>query len=305
MAEFAGIGPETGFSSGSDGFFMVPEGGTNLLVLRDGKGLRVRASDSRIALNELDIKELNSAIRKYVAGFKYLDKDETDATIKRLWATGDSRIKAGDRIIAVRAKGRGLPHIEAAGGRKKLRVDVAILPYKSFKIAFRFLRHPDGSGTKPATKFTPGEGTSFIAKMNAVYVPQINIGFELADSDWTTTQHLYQPIGDPAFKKYILPDKHPDADTTVFLVGRWKGNDTHPNGTYYRGEKAAVVDDNPVHPQQVKADGFVVTLCHEIAHHLQHVRKLVGHHGRERVLLSTGIESTYLDKQLVADLNPW
>jgi hypothetical protein len=305
MAEFSGIGPETGYSMGSNGFLTVPNGGINFLVLRDGKGFNLRASDPRIAINELSATEIGPAVRDYVAGHKFLAKDEAENSTKKLWATCESLKKSGARIWSVRAKGTGLPHIEAIAGTRKLRVDCAILQYKSFNVGFRFLCHPDGNGHKPATKFNPDDAAKFIAKVNAVYIPQVNIGWAAADSKWTFTQPLSQPLNEWAFRKYLLPDKNTNADMTMFHVGKWYGKDTDPNGTYFDEDKVAVMDDNPSHPKEVTSEGFVVTLCHELAHHIQFRRKLVGHHSRERVLLSTKIQSTYIDKQLVNDLNPW
>jgi hypothetical protein len=185
-------------------------------------------------------------------------------------------------------------------------VDVAICPYKVFNVAFRFLRHKDqAGGMKAATRWTPEMAKEMVRMSNDVFAPQVNIHFKLADSDWVTTEELHQPIGDQAFKQYLVKHKSDKADVTVFLVGKWKGNDTHPNGTYYTEENVAVVNDNPSHPEGTDGDPFALTLAHELAHHVQHTRSALGHHNREKILLSTGIQSPKLDKQLVADLNPW
>jgi hypothetical protein len=45
-------------------------------------------------------------------------------------------------------------------------------------------------------------------------------------------------------------------------------------------------------------------MAHEIAHYLRSERGFTGHHDRPNVLLSSGIQSLRLDKQLVMDINP-
>jgi hypothetical protein len=306
MAHFTGIGVESGYTDMTTSpFFIVPSRGSNILVLLSGHGYRVRPGDSRLGFNELSSKEVGGAVREYVSGLKYLTKDGTEGAYKELWTRCHNMMHIGARIFSIGGKGSGLSYVEASGSKDKLRVDVAILPPKTFKVAFRCLQHPDGNNMKNATEHSPEEAKSIIAKVNAIFVPQVNIAFEAVDSRWTVTQPLNQPISEAGFRAYILKDKSDIADITVFLVGKWKGKDTDPNGTYFKDEKVAVVDDKPSHPEKVKADGFLLTLSHELAHFLQDRRNLVGHHSRDKVLLSTGIQSTLIDKQLVADLNPW
>jgi len=43
---------------------------------------------------------------------------------------------------------------------------------------------------------------------------------------------------------------------------------------------------------------------HDVSHYLRKERGLFGHHDRPNVLLSNGIQSLRLDKQLVVDMNP-
>lgn len=307
MTKFTGIGSETGYSDKSTKpFFIVPSRGVNLLVLRNGKGCRVRPGDSRLAFNELSLREVNGAVRDYVYGMRYLGTNEAEETFKELWTRCHTWMNIGARIFAIGGKGRGLSYVEAAPEKgEKIRVDVAILPHKSFTVAFRMLQHKDGDRVRPATLHTPDQAPDLIAKLNSVFVPQLNTKFELADSRWTVTEPLHQPITEAVFQEYILKDKHPTADVTVFFVGRWKGKDTHPNGTYFTEHDVAAIDDKPIHPEQITIAPVLMTLCHELGHFLQDRRTLVGHHGRPEVLLSSGIQGTLIDKQLVADLNPW
>jgi hypothetical protein len=60
------------------------------------------------------------------------------------------------------------------------------------------------------------------------------------------------------------------------------------------------VEENPKSlPVVDDADPFLVNLAHVVAHYLG-----ADHHDRENVLLSTGRQSTRLDRGLVLAINP-
>jgi len=54
-------------------------------------------------------------------------------------------------------------------------------------------------------------------------------------------------------------------------------------------------------------EAFIGVMAHEVGHFLHHTRKHSGsgHHDRSGILLSSGMESLSLDKQLVSDLTAW
>ena len=61
---------------------------------------------------------------------------------------------------------------------------------------------------------------------------------------------------------------------TVFLVGKWKDDGDHPNGTFFFEHDVAVLTDEPTHSNpniKIGTERLVLTLAHEIAHFiLQH-----------------------------------
>lgn len=303
-AAFTGLTNYLGYSDKSSPFLMVPFRGLGLLLLNKGKGFRVRPADSRLKLNELSKKEVSPTLREFLA--QYRRTDESEDLFKELWGISQRCIEFGWRMFSVKGAGKGFTSVKAANGRTDLKVEVAICERKSFKVAFRFLRHKQDSGRlEPATTWKPEDAAGMVRMVNDIFAPQVNIYFHLEDTDWCTTQPLHQPIGDAAFQHYIVQHKSDKTDVTVFLAGKWKGKDTHPNGTYYSDHKVAVVADKPQHVEGTDGDSFALTLSHELAHFVQHGRKLMGHHDRDKVLLSRKVQSPLLDKQLVADLNPW
>lgn len=97
-------------------------------------------------------------------------------------------------------------------GRNSLQVDVAICERKSFTAAFRFLRHEDGDGRmRPATTWKPEDALKLLRMASDIFAPQVNIYFNLEDTDWCTTEPLHQPIGDAACKHHIVKHKSPTA----------------------------------------------------------------------------------------------
>jgi hypothetical protein len=146
-----------------------------------------------------------------------------------------------------------------------------------------------------------------VAALNWIYGPQVNVRFDLWDAEWVTLdQSPGQPVGRDMFLSNIAPQRPAGPDVTVFLLGQWGGGSSgHSNGTTFYDEESVVVTDNPSHKEIPETiDAFNLTLAHEVAHHLRHARGFNGHHDRPNVLLSTGIQSLRLDKQLVMDINP-
>jgi hypothetical protein len=277
----------------------------NLLMLNQGDNYRLRAADSRLKVDELSPKEVSPILRDYV--FRFYRGADTPDKIKELWTWSHQAMAFGSRLFAISGSGRGITSVKATKGRESLNVDVAIVPATSFKVAFRLMRHTDAGGAlKTPTTWRPDALQEMLAKVNAIYTPQVNIYFNLDSSEWINVKpELHQPIDDQVFRKYIAPHKSSTADVTVFLIGRWKGSGSHPNGTYFREEKAIAICDNPVHPHEIDTHPFALTLAHELAHFVQHTRGYGGHHDRENVLLSLGIQSSLIDKELLIQLNPW
>ena len=188
-------------------------------------------------------------------------------------------------------------------------MDVAILPRKDFKIAFKFLRHLDPSGKViNATKWTPDDVPWFLTKLNWTFGAQANIFFTPVDAAWITVQKALGPkISRDDFRKHIVPLKKDGADLTCFLVGDYDAMASEAAGQYLPDQQVCVVVDQGNPPVFEHGEAFIGVMAHEVGHFLHHKRNHPGsgHHDRSGILLSSGMESLSLDKQLVSDLNAW
>jgi hypothetical protein len=71
---------------------------------------------------------------------------------------------------------------EATRGNVSVKLDVALLPRKDCKIAFRFLRHLDQSGMViNATRWTPEHVPWTPTRLNWTFGAQANISFTLVE----------------------------------------------------------------------------------------------------------------------------
>lgn len=210
--------------------------------------------------------------------------------------------------MAVRAASRSLPKVSVFRNTA-IKLEVAILQRKDFTIAFRFLKHLDQSGKViNATKWTPDDVPWFLTRLNWVFGAQTNIFFTLVDAKWITVQKALGPkISRDVFRKDIAPLKRRGADLTCFLVGDYAAMDTEAAGEYLPDEQVFVVVDQGNPPVFDLGEAFIGVMAHEIGHFLHHKRNMPGsgHHNRSGILLSSGMESLSLDKQLVTNFNAW
>jgi hypothetical protein len=143
--------------------------------------------------------------------------------------------------------------------------------------------------------------------LNWIYGPQTNITFDRVDAEWVTVPDPpYQPISRDTFLKSIASQAPAGPDLTVFLVGQWGGGASgHSRGSFFDDQDVAAIDDKPSRgeiPEPI--DVFLLNMAHEIPHYIRKEPGFTGHHDRQKVLLSTRIQSLRIDKQLVMDVNP-
>ena len=82
------------------------------------------------------------------------------------------------RGYKVTAKGTGVPEFKATRGNISVKLDVGLLPRKDFKIAFKFLRQLDSSGKEiNATKWKPEDAPWMLTRLNWTFGAQANIFF--------------------------------------------------------------------------------------------------------------------------------
>jgi hypothetical protein len=292
-----GVGPWEGSV-----FMMLPKGGANLTIL-EGASLRELDYDR----NKFDLTEVTSE-NQLKAG-KGLH-EEVAARLKP--ALGS--LKKDSRLLLVR-KSRGTEDNIAIGKGGAVKLQVGMCPPRRYPLAFKFMQHDQS--TRPS-KWKPQDAEGWLTKLNAIYGAQANITFAMAEKPdyFTVDTVLAQPINNKAFAAHIVghktkvtPEKGKPPVLTVFLVGKWKDDGDHPNGTFFPEHDVAVLTDESTHPKlDAGTDPLVLTLAHEVAHYiLQHrgFRNQSHHHKREGILHSTGIQSARFDKQLINNLNPY
>jgi hypothetical protein len=293
-------------------FMIVPRGGFNLVCLRDSKDVRLSYDRGRLEVEDVRLEHVERVAQEYISiRFRQAkSQDRADELLRlrtALFAT--ARPDGLARGLKVTAKGVGLPELKALRGNMVTRLDVAILPRKDYTIAFKFLRHLDSSGKViNATKWTPDDAPWFLTRLNWTFGAQANIFFTPVDAAWITVQKALGPkVSRDDFRTYIVPLKKDGADLTCFLVGDYDAMASEAAGQYLPDEQVCVVVDQGNPPVFDHGEAFIGVMAHEVGHFLHHKRNHPGsgHHDRSGILLSSGMESLSLDKQLVSDLNAW
>ncbi|WP_175361066.1 hypothetical protein [Bradyrhizobium sp. STM 3843] len=311
MASFVQFLQQSGVYA-AQSFMIVPRGGFNLVCLRDSKDVHLAYDRDRLQVEDVRLDQVERVAQDYIkTRYGEQKSQERDDQLLRLrtalYATAPPEASA--RGLKVSAKGTGIPQIKATRGNTEIRLDVAILPRKDFKIAFKFLKQLDQTGKViNATKWTPDDVPWFLTRLNWTFGAQTNIFFTSVEASWITVQKALGPkISRDAFRKDIVPFKRRGADLTCFLVGDYDAMANEAAGEYLPDEQVFVVVDQGNPPVFDRGEAFIGVMAHEIGHFLLHKRNLPGsgHHDRSGILLSSGMESLSLDKQLVTDLTAW
>ncbi|MGF6306226.1 hypothetical protein ABIB82_000354 [Bradyrhizobium sp. i1.8.4] len=311
MVSFVQFLPHSGVYA-AQSFMVVPRGGFNLVCLRDSKDVRLTYDRGRLQVEDVSLEHVERVAQEYIkARYGEQKGREREDQLLRLRTAlyGAARPEGLARALKVTAKDAGIPELKATRGNAGIKLDVAILPRKEFKIAFKFLRHLDQSGIViNATKWTPDDVPWFLTKLNWTFGAQTNIFFTPVDATWITVQKALGPkISRDVFRKDIVPLKRRGADLTCFLVGDYDAMDNEAAGEYLPDEQVCVVVDQGNPPVFDYGEAFIGVMAHEVGHFLHHKRNLPGsgHHARSGILLSSGMESLSLDKQLVSNFNAW
>ena len=291
-----GVGPWTGST-----FMVVPKSGANLVILEGARPRELVYDDQKFVVTKVTHDNKLKLSQKL--------KPEVAAQL----APALAALKEDNHLVAV-TKTRGTEDAITIG-KGGATLKVGLFPPRRYSLAFKFLQHDEK--TRPS-KWTPKHAAGWLATLNAIYGPQANITFEMAEAAdyFTVATVLPQPIGNQAFANHIIAHKSKVAEgkdklpvLTVFLVGKWKDDGDHPNGTFFPNENVTVLTDEPLHPKlDAATDPLVLTLAHEAGHFMMHHRgfkKAEHHHSRGGILMSSGIQSARLDKQLVLNLNPY
>jgi len=258
-------------------FMIVPRRGFNLVCLRDSKDVGLSYDRDRLQVDDVRLEDVERVALEYIS-FRYGKQKSQERA--------DQLLRLRTALFAT-ARPEGFART----------------------IAFRFLRHLDQSRKViNATKWTPDDVPWFLTRLNWTFGAQANIFFTLADATWFTVQKALGPkISRDAFRKDIVPHKQRGADLTCFLVGDYDATATEAAGEYLPDEQVFVVVDQGNPPVFDYGEAFIGVMAHEIGHFLHHKRNIPGsgHHDRGGILLSSGMESLSLDKELVGDFTAW
>ena len=127
-------------------FMVVPRVGFNLVCLRDSKDVRLSYDRDRLQVEYVGLEDVEPVAREYISSrYEKLKSQERDDKLLRLRTAlhATARPEGLARGLKVTAKGGGIPELKAMRGGMGIRLEVASLPRKDFKIAFKFLRHLD------------------------------------------------------------------------------------------------------------------------------------------------------------------
>ena len=127
-------------------FMIVPWGGFNLVCLRDSKDVRLSYDRGRLQVENVSLEQVEQVAHEYInARFREQGGQERVDQLLRLRTALYATARPGGPARGLKVSGKG-GHISELIANNGPKLDVAILPRKDYKIAFKFLKHFDQSG---------------------------------------------------------------------------------------------------------------------------------------------------------------
>ena len=293
-------------------FMIVPRGGFNLVCLRDSKDVRLSYDRGRLQVDDVGLEHVERVAQEYInTRYGKQKSQERDDQLLRLRTGlfGTARPDGLARGLKVSAKGVGLPELKGTRGNIGVRLDVAILPRKEFTIAFKFLRHLDPSGKViNATRWTPDHVPWFLTRLNWTFGAQAK---SFSPRSKPRGLRSRKPWGQKSramlSERTSFPSRGPAPISRAFSSATMTQWIPRRPGNICLIEQVFVVVDEGNPPVFDLGEAFIGVMAHKIGHFLHHKRSMPGsgHHGRGGILLSSGMESLSLDKQLVSNFNAW
>jgi hypothetical protein len=316
LGKFDEVYPEAGVNP-RDNFMVVGEGRANVVAVQGANGLALPAKSSKLEVSEItdgkSFSTVTNALNAQFLGWNLKD----EASTKDYLAAVHGKLNSSDlRLLYVKGGGHGETRLELGSGKTRIAMDVAVMPAKTFQIAFRFVQLTDEETREKKTKWAKSDAQDLLNILNWTYGPQANISFKLADAEPNPVTvprekvHLEDAFFGGSFLKYVVGTKNKSADLTVFFVKDYISVDKNGLSETFQDEKACVVTDKPAIPVIKGEDSFAVNFAHEVGHFLQNVQNpedfkngMSGHHDRENILMSRGVQSTRLDETLMKRVN--
>jgi hypothetical protein len=188
MARFVQLLKKSGVYSNQN-FMIVPSNGFNLVALLDAKDFRLE-HDARLDVKEVRMDDVDRIANEYVAT-RATGPEKADLGLRlrtAMYGTVPFSTRSS-KVLKVSAKGAGIPIVKARRDNVEVRMDAAILRRKEFTVAFRFVKHNNGS-----TKFNTTDADTWINKLNWIFGAQANIYFKLLNATWVT---IPKALGSP------------------------------------------------------------------------------------------------------------
>jgi hypothetical protein len=252
--KFREVAPYTGVDenlpSGGQGI-VVPSGGSTLVILQDGKGLKVQST-------------LHPKVRVY----EFTTNHEQSEMAKKASNPSEAKQRLGDgswRIFRIEADAPvefDKVKVEAKNTKAKGKVEatlkVLVVDKKPVKVHIRPVHVHNGKEFVPLGNAANPQ--KLLDEMNAIWIPQANIHFELGRTDPAKIAGLSpqsQTIEMQKLPKGFLDEQDSNL-LTFFLVPKVTNGKTHDKGATYAKERVALIAES-------RSDS---TMAHEAGHYL-------------------------------------
>jgi hypothetical protein len=289
MARFVEVARNRGVDSWRPGqeWMMVPESGSNLVCLEDGKDFSIR---ERPGKSKLNWKELSPSDAHGAVGKEY------------------GSLKAGSRVFRITPQPKKIREtwFEATKGKETASIHAVIHSKLDFKVAFFFLQDKTAKG--PRSKYGPKDVDGWIDRLNTVYGLQANMWFSKASADPLPLDGLSETFGSDKDIEQIKGKKASGDVISVFLAGEKivTREKDYPLGFFDLTAEVVVVKD------QDESKNTLKTIAHEIAHHRYFKRNLPGdpHEGYKKngyehdIFHTMDGDDIKIPMQRVQDMNP-
>jgi hypothetical protein len=193
-----------------DAGIVVPNGGSNLVFLENGKGLTPLPNPRTITAQEVTALSGDDALKSLKDG----------VPIGALHAG----LNSGKRLFRIGGSGHSgtISMVNGKGGAEA-KLTVVLMPPKPIKVALRqILASKDGKLFAPLSqgKFDPA---AILAHMNAVWTPQTNIVFSLGSTDPVQIKEIAFDSGGPSrtnpdHAQALTKARDQGADLTIFFA---------------------------------------------------------------------------------------
>jgi hypothetical protein len=280
---------------------------------------------SGIAISPVTKDNFSKAGHSIQAQFQRWGLADTDAA-KKYWgeAAAAANSGKGSQLYLVTGKAKGVFKLIGTSARGKMHIDVAVVPERKVKVAFKFVDFSDVPLVRNTTTKNPSDATALTQDLNWVYGPQANITFENIAADSikvdaypspdigpasvgplmeTAIRNANRPVLSDQFVKYIAPLKNPKADVTVFFVHSYLEPIQNGGSQTFPEDHVCAVADNPGTAVMKGYDPFVVVLAHEMAHFLLSSGKDDHFYNESGFLLAKGEESSRIVRKLLLRLH--